>query len=68
MIYLIRCKNINFIGNEKAVFKFVNKNTSDAYNFIDNMEVAKQWLNENGYKITPLKNLNKGIYFFKRRK
>lgn len=45
------------IGNENAVFDFANERSSDAYDEIDSMEVAKQWLEENGYKIEEIPDL-----------
>lgn len=60
MFYLIQTKDVFRIKNEKELYKFVNQRTSDAYDFINNTETAKQWLNENGYKIIRrVKNDNK---------
>lgn len=51
MIYLITINGKRKKMNEKQLLKFVDSQTSDSYDFINNTETAEQWLKENGYTI-----------------
>lgn len=57
MIYIITINGKRKEMNERQLLKFVDSQTSDAYDFMNNTESAEQWLQENGYKFTTRKNL-----------
>jgi len=52
MIYIITKDGKKWEMNQSQLFSFIDKQTSDGYDYINNMETAEQWLKENGYNIT----------------
>lgn len=57
MYYLIKDLengNVMAVGTENTVFGFVNSKTSDAYDYIYDMEQAEYWLRRNGFEIKKL--------------
>lgn len=52
-------QRVAFVGTEKEVMDFVNSQTSDAYDFMENWEQTEYWLKHNGYTICEEKDKKK---------